>query len=81
MPLVFFTFSRVLRGAWRLHSTVNSPPELDLNPSRHPLDPPWQPPADPAAGVLQPAGARREPLPIPSRPPPELDLTPSRPPP
>eukprot|EP00976_Prorocentrum_cordatum_P075537 1181939-Prorocentrum_minimum.AAC.1 len=44
MPLVFFTFIRVLRQAWRLDLTDKSPPDPLLTPSPRPLLAPSSPP-------------------------------------
>eukprot|EP00976_Prorocentrum_cordatum_P041990 850598-Prorocentrum_minimum.AAC.1 len=50
MPLVFFTFSRVLRRAWSLDLTDKSPLVFpivyhlsEVNQVRPPLDPLWTP--------------------------------------
>eukprot|EP00976_Prorocentrum_cordatum_P023562 479623-Prorocentrum_minimum.AAC.1 len=47
MPLVFFTSSRVLRRAWRLHLTDTSPPQLLSKPSASTPYTPSTPPLHP----------------------------------
>eukprot|EP00959_Pyramimonas_sp_CCMP1952_P005231 109972-Pyramimonas_sp.AAC.1 len=57
MPLVFFTFSRVLRRAWRLDLTMKSPPRC---PDGEAEDPP-------RGGAADVAGDRRRDAGVPPR--------------